>query len=341
MRIALTVDPELPVPPYQYGGIERIVDMLARGLAMRGHDVTLFAHHDSQCPVRKVAWKGRSSDSRLNTLQNMATLTRSVISGKYDLIHSVSRLAYLGPLLPASIPKLMSYHREIASSTTSRAFQLSRGTLEFTALTESMLSGRRLRGRWHVVPNGVSLDAYDYTPEVTGDGPLVFLGRIEEIKGPHLAIEVAQLTGADLVIAGNVPDEHRGWFQEFIAPHLDGTQIRYIGPVDDMQKNALLGRARALLMPILWEEPFGMVMIEAMACGTPVLAFNRGSAKEVVDHGRTGFVVNDLKEMVSRVREIGILSRASCRERVERLYSADAVTEAYLAIYKHLSRASG
>jgi glycosyltransferase involved in cell wall biosynthesis len=165
---------------------------------------------------------------------------------------------------------------------------------------------------------------------------LVFLGRVEEIKGPHLAIEIARRTNLPLVIAGNVPDNQRQFFETRIAPHIDGKAVSYIGPVDDAAKNALLGNARALLMPILWEEPFGIVMAEAMACGTPVLGLARGSVPEVVEHGVTGFVSDDVDGLVAAVRKLETISRDACRARAERLFSDTAVVENYLAVYREM-----
>ena len=276
MRIALTADPELAVPPLHYGGIERIVDMLARSLVERGDEVVLFANAKSACPVSKVAWAGRSSTSSFDTIRNAATLGRHVLAGRFDLVHSFSRIAYMAPILSLPIPKLMTYQREISPRTTGLAHRLARGSLEFSAISRQMIEASKLEGRWHLVPNGVPLGTYTFRAEVVPDAPLVFLGRIEEIKGPHLAIEVARRAGVDLVLAGNVPSAHRAWFEAQVAPHLDGRRIRYIGPVDDAQKNLLLGQARAFLMPILWEEPFGIVMTEALACGTPVIGLRRG-----------------------------------------------------------------
>ena len=184
--------------------------------------------------------------------------------------------------------------------------------------------------------NGVPLATYEYRPEPGPDAPLVFLGRVEEIKGAHLAIEIAKRAGVPLVIAGNVAPEHRKWFDKSIVPHLDGESVTYVGSVDDAQKNELLGRARALLMPILWEEPFGIVMAEAMACGTPVLGFARGAVPEVIEHGITGFVSDDLDGLVGGVGRLNEIDRAACRARVERLFSDAAITEAYLAVYRDM-----
>ena len=338
MRIALTADPELPVPPLHYGGIERIVDMLASGLEKRGHDVTLFANPESHSAGRLVCWPGRSSRSNLDTARNAATLAGEVLRGKFDLVHSFSRIAYMLPILPVGIPKLMTYQRDISRRSVALGHRLSRGTLSFSAISRFMKEGVKDIGTWHLVYNGVPLDAYNFRGVTAPAAPLVFLGRIEEIKGPHVAIDVARRAGAKLVIAGNIPDGHRAWFDEHVAPHLDGDQVRYVGSVNDRQKNELLGAARAFLMPILWEEPFGIVMAEAMACGTPVIGFRRGSVPEVVEDGVTGFVVDTVEEMAAAVARVDAINRRDVRSRTERLFSDDAVVEEYLEIYTRMQR---
>jgi glycosyltransferase involved in cell wall biosynthesis len=336
LRIALTADPELPVPPKHYGGIERIIDLLVRGLESRGHAVTVFAHHDSATAGRLVPWPGRNSRAPLDTARNAATLARAVLGGGFDLVHSFSRIAYLTPVLPLAIPKLMTYQRDISLRTVRLGHELSRGTLSFSGISRWMIRDVAGVGRWSVIPNGVSTGTYDFRPNVSGNAPLVFLGRLEEIKGPHLAIEIARRAGTPLILAGNVPDAHRAWFEAMVAPHIDNRQIHYVGPVDDAQKNILLGQARALLMPILWEEPFGIVMVEAMACGTPVLGLNRGAVPEVVEDGVTGFVRDDFASLAEMVGQIGTLDRAACWARVETHYSECVVVEAYIALYRAL-----
>lgn len=336
MHIALTADPELPVPPKLYGGIERIVDMLARGLVARGHEVTLFAHPQSSSAGRLIAWPGLSSRSKADTLRNAATLARHVATSRFDLVHSFSRIAYMLPILPLSLPKLMTYQREISRRSVELGHRMSRGTLQFSAISRFMMRGVEDIGTWHMVFNGVPLATYAFQRNVAPDAPLVFLGRIEEIKGPHLAIEVARRTDVPLVIAGNIPAEHSGWYEAHVAPHIDGTFVRYIGPVDDGQKNVLLGSARAFLMPILWEEPFGIVMAEAMACGTPVIGMRRGAVPEIVTEGETGFIVDDVEGMTAAVPRIAAINRTAVRGRVEQLFSDDAVVDAYLAVYTTL-----
>jgi glycosyltransferase involved in cell wall biosynthesis len=341
LRIGLTADPELPVPPLHYGGIERIVDMLARGLVAHGHEVTVFAHPASVTPGHLIPWPGSASRSALDSARNAATLTRHVLAGRFDLVHSFSRVAYLSPILPLSIPKLMTYQRQISPRSILVGQALSRGTLWFSAISRWMMCGLEALGTWRLVFNGVPLAVFDFRPDLSPDAPLVFLGRVEEIKGPHLAIEIARRVKLPLVIAGNVPCGHRAWFEANIAPHVDGQHVVFRGPVSDSEKNELLGCARALLMPILWDEPFGIVMAEAMACGTPVLGLSRGAVPEVVEHGVTGFVAEDVDGLVQAARHLREINRATCRARVERLFSDASVVEAYLSVYSEMLAARG
>jgi glycosyltransferase involved in cell wall biosynthesis len=334
MRIALTADPEIPVPPLHYGGIERIIDMLAREFTKLGHEVVLFANEHSTCPVEIVRWPGKRSTSFSDSMRNAALLATHLQRRRFDIVHSFSRIAYLLPILPFGTPKLMSYQREISAKTTAYALALSWGKLEFSAISNSMINATALSGRWHMIPNGVSTEMYTATTRVAADAPLVFVGRLEEIKGPHLAIEVARLSGRRLIIAGTIAKEQRTWVAQHINTQLDGELISFIGPVDDRQKNELLGQAAALLMPILWEEPFGIVMAEAMACGTPVIGFRRGAVPEVVQNGVTGYVVDTIGEMATAVTQIGQIRRNNCRERVERLYSASVIAGEYLSLYQ-------
>jgi glycosyltransferase involved in cell wall biosynthesis len=310
--------------------------MLVRGLTAQGHQVTLFAHPESRTQGALVPWPGLSSSSRVDTLCNTAKLMRSVLTERFDLVHSFSRLAYLTPILPLPIPKLMTYQREISRRSVRLSHALSVGSLHYSAVSRRMMKDVQDIGSWHLVFNGVPASVYDYRPDPGPDAPLVFLGRVEKIKGPHIAIEVARKTHLPLVIAGNVPEEHRTWFDANIAPYIDGKQIIYRGPIDDSQKNKLLGRARAFLMPILWDEPFGIVMAEAMACGTPVIGLSRGAVPEVVDHGVTGFVVHDVDGIISCVARLSEIDRFACRSRAVRMFSDHSLVDAYLDVYREM-----
>jgi glycosyltransferase involved in cell wall biosynthesis len=310
--------------------------MLAKGLVNRGHEVTLFAHSQSASAGKLIPWPGSASQSILDTARNARMLLRHTRPGSFDVIHSFSRIAYLTPLLPWPIPKLMTYQRRINRRPVRLGHSLSRGTLWFSAISRAMMQEVADIGTWRLVFNGVPLSTYTFRPDLPPDAPLVFLGRIEEIKGPHLAIEAARRTGLPLIIAGNIQPEHQNWYEAHVAPFVDGQSVTYVGPVNDAEKNELLGRARALLMPILWDEPFGIVMTEAMACGTPVIGFRRGAVPEVVEQGVTGFVTADLDEMVQAVTRIGEVKRSACRRRVEQVFSDSAVTDAYVAIYAEM-----
>lgn len=337
MKIAITADPMIPVPPQLYGGIERIIDMLIRGLTERGHDVTLFAHSESAVACRLVPYPAKGQGVA-DVLKNTLTVSR-LLAGRYDLVHSFGRLAYLSLLLPTGLPKLMSYQREPTFSQVRKAVRVARkGSLWFTGCSEYIAAQIRPYAPSFAIPNGVPLETYTFTPRVAPDAPLVFLGRLEHIKGPHVAIEVAQRSGRSLIIAGNVPDDEASnvYFATRIQPHLDGKYIQYIGPVNDAEKNALLGSAYAFLMPILWNEPFGIVMAEALACGTPVIGFGRGAVPEVVQHGVNGFLASNPEDMAAAVSRAGQLSRKDCRLSMEQRFSDKSIVEQYEALYNRI-----
>jgi glycosyltransferase involved in cell wall biosynthesis len=237
------VDPEIPVPPRHYGGIERIVDMLARGLVARGHDVAMLAHPASASAGRLIPYEGASSRSVADTLRHARQLRRAIRAHRSDLVHSFGRLVYLLPVLPRALPKVQSYQRAVTPRSVRWGDRLAAGSLHFTACSASCArGGTAAGGRWSVIPNGVPAAAYSATATVPPDAPLVFLGRIERIKGAHTAIEVARRSGRRLVLAGNVVrdgGEHERYFEEEVAPHLDGERVRYVGPVDDAAKNRL------------------------------------------------------------------------------------------------------
>jgi glycosyltransferase involved in cell wall biosynthesis len=279
-----------------------------------------------------VPYRRQQSGIR-SALQNAATIARTSARLRPDVIHSFGRLLSLLPLLPTRVAKVMSYQRAVTPRSVVWSRRLARGRLTFVGCSSRMLDGVRDLAPWRVVYNAVNSSSYTYAAEVRADAPLVFLGRVEYIKGPQVAIEVARRTGRRLVIAGNVPDGHQQFFEQTIAPHLGG-RISHVGPVDDHDKDRLLAQAAALLMPILWEEPFGIVMAEALACGTPVIGFNRGAVPEIVRPGVTGFVCEREADMVAAVANLGTLSRRACRQDAEARFSQSALVDAYEAVYR-------
>jgi glycosyltransferase involved in cell wall biosynthesis len=339
LRIFVTADPELPVPPRLYGGIERVIALLVEGLVARGHTVTLFAHADSRVSADLVAYSGHRSGSAADTMLNAAQIAFEAARRHPDVIHSFGRLAYLLPVMPLPIPKIMSYQRAVTKRSVEMGTRLSRGTLHFTACSRQLM--RDVDGPdWQVIYNGVATEKYQFEPVVATDAPLMFLGRLERIKGAHLAIEVARKAKRRLILAGNVPagEEHAAYFKTEIEPHVDGRAIMYAGPVDDAMKSELLSQMQALLMPILWNEPFGIVMAEALACGTPVIGLSRGAVPEVVADGITGFVCRNVEEMVAAVGRLSVIDRRACRDVAERRFSQQAIVDAYESLYRRISR---
>jgi glycosyltransferase involved in cell wall biosynthesis len=341
LRIALTVDPYLPVPPVTYGGIERVVAALIDELTERGHRITLLAHPDSRTPAVHIPYgtpPHRGVRARATELWQVGARLWS-LRRQFDVIHSFGRLAALAPVLvDRSLPKIQSYQREVPWAGVARAARVAWPSLTFTACSDAMWQGRAQdrHGRWSTVYNGVDLNLYQATTAVPADAPLIFLGRIERIKGAHTAIEIARRAKRPLVIAGNEVDsaDGRAYFDQVIRPHVDGCNVRYVGPVDDADKNRLLGAAAALLMPIEWEEPFGIVMVEAMACGTPVIGFRRGSVPEVVEDGLTGAVVNDSADAAHAVDRVRRLNRHQIRSRCAQRFSYTVIAEAYEQVYR-------
>jgi glycosyltransferase involved in cell wall biosynthesis len=340
MRILLTADPELPVPPSLYGGIERIIDVLITGLNQRGHTVGLVAHQDSHtCADRQFAWPGLRSQHQLDALKNTLTLHSTVQEFQPDLIHSFSRILYLLPLLRSPLPKIMSYQRNPSHRTTRLGVKLANGSLTFTGCSDYICRvGQPAGGTWHPIHNCVELATYTFQPTVATDAPLVFLSRIERIKGAHTAIAAARQANRRLLIAGNYSTDGEAghyWHTE-IAPHLGQNGIEYVGTVNDAQKNQLLGQAAALLVPIEWEEPFGIVFAEALACGTPVISCPRGALPEIVRPGIDGYLVNTVDEAVAAIHNLHTLDRHHCRQRAETCFSASVIGDRYEQLYQQL-----
>jgi glycosyltransferase involved in cell wall biosynthesis len=341
LRIGITADPNIPVPPRLYGGIERVVDFVARGLAERGHQITLFAHPESRTAGElvpygvppHVGWGPRATE--LKQLGGELWRRRRDL----DVVMSWGRLAALVPILPVrGLVKVQRYERDYIPWRSVRiATGLAGGSICFTAPAAHM--SRRSNGApWLTIPGGVDLAKYRFVERVAADAPLLFLGRLERFKGAHHAIAIARAARRRLVIAGNqvrTPEEP-DYFEREIAPHLDGDQFQYAGPVDDEQKNRLLGSAAALLMPIEWEEPFGIVMAEAMACGTPVIGFARGSVPEVVREGVNGFICRTLQDAATAVGRLQRIDRAAVRRDCEARFSQGVIVEAYERLFRSL-----
>lgn len=341
MRILLTADPEIAVPPIGYGGIERIVDALVREYTRLGHEVGLVAREGSSSPAaRFYPWPGDSSRGRRNLLRNLNVLRNAVRDFRSDVLHSFSRLAYMLPLLPTKLPKVMSYQRHTGGRQVAWASRLAGRSLAFTGCSEFICrQGRPAGGVWTAIHNFVEPEKFTFVPEVAVDAPLIFLSRLDRIKGAGLAIAVARRAGRRLILAGNRASsgpDFDYWATE-IEPHL-GHGVDWVGEVDDAAKNKLLGAAAALVVPIQWDEPFGIVFAEALACGTPVISCPRGALPEIVEEGKTGLLINSLEQGAEAVGRIESISRSACRNSVESKFSCRSAATRYLELYEVLQR---
>lgn len=340
MKILLIADPGIPVPPIGYGGIERIVGLLAKEYKRQGHHVEILASESSFIEGIKTHCIGADGFPPTKKELNISVLRawKFLILNfhRFDCVHNFGRLLYLLPILPFRIRKIMSYQREISLMNIKITSKIYNRNLFFTGCSQNLINRNAYPGKWFSIHNAVDFKHYSFSEQLESEGYLMFLGRIERVKGCHTAIKVAIETNLQLIIAGNIsnlPDELE-YFNREIKPFIDGIQIKYVGELNDLQKSEYLGKAKALLMPIEWDEPFGIVMIEAMACGTPVLGFRRGSVSEVIDEGITGFSVSSFDQMLSCVSRLNQIDRIKCREITENRFDVPIIVSQYLKIFQ-------
>ncbi|HRO41273.1 MAG TPA: glycosyltransferase family 4 protein [Flavipsychrobacter sp.] len=340
MKILIVMDPGILVPPKGYGGHERLVEMFAKEYVRRGHEVHLLVTKGSYvegCTIHPLGEEG-FPPSREEATAAVWRAWRFIWEHRrsFDLIHNFGRLFYLLPVLNYSVKKIMTYGREISKRNIQYVNKLPTKNLIFTGCSTDLISRGGLIGHWETVFNAIDFSKYTLNVNLSADAPLMFLGRIEEIKGCHTAIKVAKALNRRLIIAGNRSPltEEQVYFEQQVAPHIDGSRIMYVGQVNDEQKNHYLQRSAALLFPIEWNEPFGMVMAEAMACGTPVIAFRRGSVDEVVEEGITGFKVKTMQEMIEAVKKIQMIDRQYCRQSAEERFDVKVIAKRYLTLHK-------
>jgi glycosyltransferase involved in cell wall biosynthesis len=333
MHIALIVPPFIPVPPLAYGGTELFVAHLAQGLHSRGHRVTVYANGDSRVRC-ELKWRYRRTDwpladgsaAQLKNADHTAWAMRDA-SQSADLIHVNDIIAV--PFAPFLVqPVVHTLHHPFERALSEQYVR--HPSVRYVAISGFQARREPMRDV-EVVHHGVPISEYTFRAE-KGDY-LAFLGRMTPCKGAHLAIEVARRAGLPLRLAGEIQPLFRDYWEQQVAPGIDGTRIRYVGEADHAQKNELLSRARALLFPIQWDEPFGLVMIEAMACGTPVLAFPGGSVAEIVRDGIAGWVCRDLAEMADRALAPSI-SAESCRAWAAEHFSCERMVTRYLEVYE-------
>ncbi|MDJ0458116.1 glycosyltransferase family 4 protein [Pseudarthrobacter phenanthrenivorans] len=334
MRIGLIAGPWIPIPPLTYGGIERVVDTLARGFAEAGHEVLLAAPSESTCPVPLVKGMRPACRDELGlTMSELSHVIRAYDGLRdVDLIHDHTLAGPLYARRPANIPVVTTIHGPLHQDAED-LYRAMAKDVAIVAISRDQASHAPEVPVTQVIHHGMDVSA---VPVGTGRGGyLCFVGRACQDKGLFEAITVAREVGMHLKIAVKMrePDEIR-YFREVIEPML-GPNEDFVGEVDDAEKYRLMGEATAFLNPIQWSEPFGLVMIEALATGTPVIGTRIGSAPEIVEHGRTGFL-GKTEELPGFVEAAASLSRERCRASVQERFSAQRMVAQHLRLFDDL-----
>ncbi len=342
MRIAQVAPIVERVPPKRYGGTERVVYTLTEELVKRGHEVTLFASGDSitsaklisVCPkaLREVKVDNMYGANAWNLLNIGLTYKNQ---DKFDVIHDHINGLSLPTANLSETPVVMTMHGAF-NINDKKLFQSLGQKVNFVSISNSQQESLPDINWAGTVYHGMDMADYPFSEE--HDGYLLFVGRITRDKGVHLAIETAQFLNLPLIIAAKLEEASPTdvqYFEEKIKPKLSA-DIRWIGEVNEFERNKLMSRALCVLHPTLWKEPFGLVLIEALGCGTPVVAIGNGSIPEIIQNGRVGFVVKDLEQMVAAVANIHKISRQECRNYVLENFSVEKMVDGYEEIYKKI-----
>jgi glycosyltransferase involved in cell wall biosynthesis len=342
MRIAQIAPLFEPVPPPRYGGTERVVHWLTEELVALGHDVTLFASGDSVTSARLVPARARAARFVPNFEANGAPYMRLLElvrrqAHAFDVLHFHIDFWPLPLFSRQATPFLTTLHGRLDRDWVRDIYDLFPDA-PLVSISDAQRTPVPHLGWIGTVHHG--MPAHLLTPQPAQGDYLAFLGRISPEKGIEAAIRIAAEAGMRLKVAAKIGEENAAYHAEVVAPLLRGEGVEFIGEIDDAQKPGFLSGARALLFPIDWPEPFGLVMIEAMACGCPVIAFRRGSVPEVVEDGLTGFIVDDVAGAVAAVAATRRLDRTAIRRRFEERWSARRMAEDYLALYRQLARAA-
>lgn len=331
------------VPPKKYGGTERIIYHLTEELVKRGHEVTLFASGDSQTSARLVPAVPRAlrdmpeeKDVYGFNINSMLNIGRAyVMQDEFDVIHDHNPHMGLPTANLAHTPVVMTWHGPYGPDIRRYFTALPGPTLVSISNSQARLAEGLTFAR--TVYNGLPMGRYPFSG--SPQEYLLFVGRIDREKGVHFAMDAAVRLGRRLVIAAKLDagvPHIKQYFDSEIAPRLNAhpTLLKWVGEVDEGERNELMKNALCLLHPVTWPEPFGLVLIEAMACGTPVVAFNQGSIPEVVQHGKTGFVVEDVEGMVAAIRKIGDIDRGWCRQWALENFSVERMADGYEEVYR-------
>lgn len=342
-RIAMLAPPWLPVPPPGYGGVEAVVALLCDGLVYRGHDVTLFAAPGSHSSATVHTVLPHCYPDRieraLHEVDHVARVFDAVDlaargPSPFDIIHDHCGFTAFAMADRIATPLLHTLHGPFTAET-SDFYRHHSANAPTVAISNSQRGAAPPELQIAaVIPNPT--DVRDWPDRKTKKEYLLWIGRMAETKGPHRAIMAARAAGVPLVLAGPVQPGQETFFQEAVAPYIDGSSVTYVGEVGGDPKRQLFADARGLLMPISWAEPFGMVMIEALSCGTPVIAFAQGAAPEIVHDGVSGYLVADEAEMTAAIGQLNRIDPAACRAQALARFDIHQVAAAYEAAYHHV-----
>ncbi len=333
------------IPPQKYGGIEVMIEKITNELVQRGHSVTLFASGNSKTKAElksvfqkslfemNIDWYHRS--------QNLINAANAFsMANKFDVIHNHAGDNGLLFSQTTKTPVVTTLHNVLPNSEQKSSDEyitmkyFSRKT-NFVSISLDQRIHTDIKFKYSgTVYNGINLKDFTFNPK--SQDYLVWLGRIHYGKGLRNAVNVAKISKEKLIIAGNITCETDEKYFKSVKPMIDGKKIKYIGEVDSRKKNELLGNAKGLLFPTIWEEPFGLVMAEAMACGTPIIGFDKGSVFEVVKDGVTGFIVKNDKEIIEAIKNIYKIDRTECRKHVESHFTVEKMVDGYEKIYEKI-----
>jgi len=341
MRIALISTPFVAVPPRLYGGTELVVHELAEGLVARGHEVVLFATGESRTTagLRWLYAHAQWPPEMLADLNHVSWAMQQVAQhGAFDLIHAHSAVALACARLVPEIPMVYTLHHEREEQLS--AFYRHCQNAHYIAISEDQRRREIAMRDVTVIHHGLDPAKYQYSAHPAGDY-VCFVGRFSRVKGPHTAIDAAARAGVPIRLAGEVHPPDEAWAAAELQPRLDQPHVCYLGGIGLREKAPLLCGARALLAPIEWNEPFGLILIEAMLSGCPVVAYERGSVPELVEDGLTGFIAHSFEHLVELIRPGGAVDsfdRRRCRARAIERFSRDRMVAEHLALYDRACR---
>jgi glycosyltransferase involved in cell wall biosynthesis len=333
MRIAMLSPIAWRTPPRHYGPWENVVSLLTEGLVLQGLDVTLFATGDSETSgkLQAVCPRGYEEDHSLipkvwESLHISALFERAQ---EFDIIHNNFDFLPLTYTNLIATPVITTIHG-FSSSGILPVYKKYNGSSFYVAISDADRSPEL--DYIKTIHHGIDLQQFDFEPEP--EDYLIFFGRIHHDKGAKEAIEIARACNKKLILAGIIQDED--YYNQHVKPYLDDNRVVYVGSVGSLERKQLLGKASALLHPINFDEPFGLSVIEAMACGTPVIAFNRGSMPELIQHGKNGFLVSDCEGAIEHIARLKEIHRLDCRRVVEDHFTANRMVEQYLEVYTQI-----